>query len=69
LLFSDSYPVATQENVRQILDVERQTFEDKYLGSPTPEGRMNKDKFKSTKDRLLKRLTILDERYMSMGSN
>jgi hypothetical protein len=40
----------------------------KYLGLPTPEGRMNKDKFSSTKERLIKRFTNWAERDMSTGT-
>jgi hypothetical protein len=40
-----------------ILQVGSMAQEEKYLGLPTPEGRINKDQFKSTKQRLAKRLT------------
>jgi hypothetical protein len=36
-------------NVLEILQVVNTTVEEKYLGLPTPEGRMCKEKFKSTK--------------------
>jgi hypothetical protein len=42
--------------------------EEKYLGLPTPEGRMSKDRFKSTKDRLAKKCSSWVERYMSGGA-
>jgi hypothetical protein len=56
LLFNDNCLVATQNEVRQILEVSRQSFEDKYLGLPTPEGRMNKGKFDSLQAELSKRI-------------
>jgi hypothetical protein len=43
--FSRLCPVGVQEEIRGILDVQRGGFEDKYLGLPTPEGRMNRGKF------------------------
>jgi hypothetical protein len=42
--------------------------EEKYLGLPTPEGRMSKGRFKSTKDRLAKKCSSWAERYMSGGA-
>jgi hypothetical protein len=38
-----------QESVKVILDVGNTTVEEKYLGLSTPDGRMSKEKFKSTK--------------------
>jgi hypothetical protein len=48
--------------------VENTMVDKKYLGLPTPEGRMNKDKFSSTKERLIKRFTNWAERDMSTGT-
>jgi hypothetical protein len=48
--------------------VSRDRFEDKYLGYPTPEGRMNKGKFQPSKDRLGKKLNNWVEKLMSMGA-
>jgi hypothetical protein len=42
------------------------TVEEKYLGLPTPDGRMCKEKFKSTKQRLIKRCSNWADRNMSM---
>jgi hypothetical protein len=38
--------------VKQVLGVELASFEPKYLGLPTPSGRMKKDRFQSLKERL-----------------
>jgi hypothetical protein len=56
ILFSASCPHETQEQVRQILEVGHQAFEEKYLGLPTPDGRMHKGKFESLQSRLSKYL-------------
>jgi hypothetical protein len=48
--------------------VGREEFEDKYLGFPTPDGRMKKGKFQPSKERLGKKLSNWVERLMSMGA-
>jgi hypothetical protein len=57
-------PLAKQDRIKEILKVENIDVEKKYLGLPTSKGRMNKDKFKLTKERLAKRFTCWDEKYM-----
>jgi hypothetical protein len=44
-----------QDIVRVVLEVGNVASEEKYLGLLTPEGRMNKSKFKTTKDRMPKK--------------
>jgi hypothetical protein len=56
ILFSVACPQGTQDTIRTILQVERDQFEAKYLGLPTPDGRMNRGKFESLQSRLSKRL-------------
>jgi hypothetical protein len=68
LLFNDNCLVATQNEVRQILEVSRQSFEDKYLGYPTPEGRMNKGKFEPSKDPPVKKVKQLGRKTDVYGS-
>jgi hypothetical protein len=68
LLFNDNCPETIQQQVRQTLDVSQETFEDKYLGYPTPEGRLKKGKFQPSKERLSKKLDNWAERLMSMGA-
>jgi hypothetical protein len=51
--------------VKQVLDVELSSFEPKYLGLPTPSGRMKKERFQSLKERLGKRLKDYMEKNMS----
>jgi hypothetical protein len=43
--------------VKEILMAHRTTVEEKYLGLPTPEGRMSKEKFKTMKEWLVKRFS------------
>jgi hypothetical protein len=56
-----------QSRVLSVLSVTSTTIEEKYLGLPTPEGRMGKGKFKSTKESLVKRFSNWAERHMSSG--
>lgn len=52
ILFSASCPAENQVIVRDVLQVEQQAFESKYLGLPTPDGRMHKGRFLSLQDKL-----------------
>jgi hypothetical protein len=50
IMFGDSCPTEIRDTVKDILNVSQEAFEKKYLGLPTPEGRMTIDKFpESTK--------------------
>ena len=68
ILFNKNCAQEVQEKVKNILDIKRRTFEDKYLGFPTPEGRMKADKFQPVKEKFAKRLGGWNERFMAMGS-
>ena len=50
-----------------ILKITTDGFEDKYLGLPVTEGHMKADKFQSTKDKALKRVSDWIEKYASSG--
>jgi hypothetical protein len=54
-----------QDVVSGVLKVRKNEFEDKYLGLPTPDGRMTKDKFEELQRKLVKRLMMW--RDMSQG--
>jgi hypothetical protein len=54
--------------VRQILQVERTVLDEKYLGLPTPKGRMKGDRFQPLKERLSKRLQDYSEKFMSAAA-
>ena len=45
ILFNAACPEEVQDSVKQILEVEHSSFEEKYLGLPTPDGRMKADRF------------------------
>jgi hypothetical protein len=54
--------------VKRILQVEQVATESKYLGLPTPEGRMTKDKFQSIKEKLVNKFNNWTERNMSLAA-
>jgi hypothetical protein len=56
ILFSDSCSEVNQSTVRSTLGVVQQEFDAKYLGLPTPDGRMHKGRFQNLQARLSKRL-------------
>jgi hypothetical protein len=67
MMFGRDYSMTNKDKVLDILRVPNTTTEEKYLGLPTPEGRMNKEKFKTTKQRLVNRCSSWAEKNMSMA--
>jgi hypothetical protein len=61
IFFSSVCAQEDQERVRNTLNVEQQAFKSKYLGLPTPKGRMNKGKFQSLQARLSQMLIELGD--------
>jgi hypothetical protein len=57
-----------KNSVMQILRVSNVIVEEKYLGLPTLQGRMCKNKFKPTKERLAKWMPNYAERLMFAGA-
>jgi hypothetical protein len=68
MLFSEFCPEDTRKSIKEELKVDQSHFEEKYLGLPTPEGRMKAAKFQPIKERFSKRLTDWSEKYMSTGA-
>jgi hypothetical protein len=54
--------------VQTVLNVQNVTIEERYLGLPTPDGRTNKGRFKSTKERLANKCSSWAKRHMSGGA-
>jgi hypothetical protein len=67
-MFSEVCPLQTQEEIKAILEMEHSSFEDKYLGLPTPEGRMKATRFQPIKERFRKRLTDWSDKFMAMAA-
>jgi hypothetical protein len=57
-----------QDKVKLILSVDQVARESKYLGLPTPEGRITKDKFQSIKEKLINKFNNWVERNMSSAA-
>jgi hypothetical protein len=67
ILFNAKQEDSVMDEVNTGLNIHRVTFEAKYLGLPTPEGRMKADRFKAITKRLSKRCNMWDERCLSAG--
>jgi hypothetical protein len=68
ILFSSICSVINQTQIKNILSIQHSTFDEKYLGFPTPEGRMKKEKFQPTKEIFVKKLSVWNENHMSMAA-
>ena len=55
-MFGKSCPADAQEGIKAALQVTQVEFEPKYLGLPTPEGRMTRGKFQSIQEKMVKRI-------------
>lgn len=67
IMMGSSTPQPVQATIKNVLQVDRDSFEEKYLGFPTPEGRMNKGKFQSLQEKVWKRVIQWGENYLSSG--
>jgi hypothetical protein len=67
-MFGDACPEERRTEVKDILQLEQETFEAKYLGLPTPDGRMGKDKFESLQAKLAKCLVEWDDNHKSQAA-
>jgi hypothetical protein len=68
VMFGSQCSASNQDRVKAILHVEIMASEEKYFDLPTPDGRMTKNMFKSTKERMAKKFTNWEERYMPLGA-
>lgn len=68
LLFSEACPDVIQQGIKDKLGVVASTFESKYLGLPTPKGRMKEERFQPIMERFTKRCSDWNERYMSQAA-
>jgi hypothetical protein len=68
VMFGNSCPEGVKIAVRASLQVQEVAFKDKYLGLPTPEGRMHRDKFQNLQGRLTKRILQWDDGSLSQAA-
>ena len=64
IFFGETCPIRVQEDIKTVLGVSREKFEAKYLGLPTPDGRMSKGKCKNSQARLTRRIIALVIPYL-----
>ncbi|EEC76673.1 hypothetical protein OsI_14649 [Oryza sativa Indica Group] len=67
IMFGEASAVGIQKDIRSILQIGDNGFDDKYLGFPTPEGRMKKGNFQSLQEKIWKRILLWGENHLSMG--
>jgi hypothetical protein len=68
IIFSNDCPLENQERVRSILNIVQQDFEPKYLGLPTPDGRMHKGRFQNLQSKLSKYLIEWGDGLLAQSS-
>lgn len=68
IMFKGDEPTDQQVLVKNLLGVQSTAFEAKYLGLPTPAGRMKGERFQPLKERLTKRMNDFTEKYMSAAA-
>lgn len=61
-------PTEVRTRIKNILGVESDTFESKYLSLPTPDGRIKNEKFQPIMDRFGKWCNNWNERFMSQAA-
>lgn len=57
-----------QQGIKNVLEIQTSTFESKYLGLPTPEGRIKEGKFQPNMERFTKRCSDWSDKFMSFAA-
>jgi hypothetical protein len=68
MLFGSMCTQQNKNKVLELLEVDNAVGESKYLGLPTTEGRMNKERIKMTKEKLVKRCSGWAKKHMSSAA-
>jgi hypothetical protein len=68
IMFGTACPQERKVQVKEVLQVVQETFETKYLGLPTPEGKINRGIFESLQAKLAKCLIEWDDTHKSQGA-
>ncbi|KAK1644334.1 hypothetical protein QYE76_062139 [Lolium multiflorum] len=68
VMFGDSCPEERKIAIRAALQVREDAFEDKYLGLPTPAGRMHRGRFQNLQGKLTKRILQWDDGLLSSAA-
>jgi hypothetical protein len=67
IFFSKGCPGVVKEGIKAVLDVQRETLSEKYLGMPSDVGRSKSGAFKYLKDRVWKKVLGWMEQLLSVG--
>jgi hypothetical protein len=67
VFFSKGCPAVVKESIKTILEVQRETLSEKYLGMPSDVGRSKSGAFKYLKDRVWKKVLGWMEQLLSVG--
>lgn len=67
IMFGEASPSSVRDEIKNALHVEKDDFEERYLGFPAPEGRMKKGKFQSLQEKIWKRVIQWGENFLSSG--
>jgi hypothetical protein len=68
IMFGKACPVQTQDIIRGTLQLQRSDFKEKYLGLPTPQGRMNKGRLQNLQVRFTKRFLEWGDSFPSQAA-
>jgi len=68
IMFKGGDPSEEQIQVKNLLGVDAVAFEARYLGLPTPSGRMKGERFQPLKERFTKRMNDFTEKHMSAAA-
>ncbi|CAO2192714.1 unnamed protein product [Urochloa humidicola] len=68
IMFNEKQEEERIASVKHQLNVHRVSFEAKYLGLPTPEGRMKADRFQAITERLMQRCNAWEEKFLSSAA-
>jgi len=67
-MFNEKMQLTLKDQIKSILQVENDVLDARYLGLPTPKGRMKGDRFQYLKERMSKRLKNFSEKNMSSAA-
>ena len=67
-MLNEKMQLTLKDQIKSILQVENDVLDARYLGLPTPKGRMKGDRFQYLKERMSKRLKNFSEKNMSSAA-
>jgi ribonuclease HI len=68
IMFGKTCPQEVRDEVMTVLQLTTEAFDTKYLGLPTPDGKINKEKLQSIQAKLGKRLIGYEDNFMTQAA-